>query len=188
MTTPTRLSPVGLLSPVTPSSPPSEMSAPLSSLATSVPSMLTSPSGEEERPLLFRTPPILRDKSASTQGRKSGHNLRNSAHYNHGLDIPSPPPSPLHIEEEIDCLEQYKSTSVPSSAPHSPSAARTQPSGQAAPEQAVTATNRLLRRLVAVTQRAAAQRARPRMNGWARTRRFWAYRTLWPLVRLFWTG
>ncbi|NP_001264013.1 pro-neuregulin-1, membrane-bound isoform isoform IIa [Danio rerio] len=141
MTTPTRLSPVGLLSPVTPSSPPSEMSAPLSSLATSVPSMLTSPSGEEERPLLFRTPPILRDKSASTQGRKSGHNLRNSAHYNHGLDIPSPPPSPLHIEEEIDCLEQYKSTSVPSSAPHSPSAARTQPSGQAAPEQAVSGSN-----------------------------------------------
>ncbi|XP_065127742.2 pro-neuregulin-1, membrane-bound isoform isoform X10 [Paramisgurnus dabryanus] len=100
ITTPIRLSPVGPLSPVTPSSPPSEMSAPLSSLATSIPSMATSPSGEDERPLLFRTPPIMRDKSASNQARRSGHNLRNSAHYNHGLDLLSPPASPLHIEED----------------------------------------------------------------------------------------
>lgn len=144
MTTPTRLSPMGLLSPVTPSSPPSEMSAPLSSLATSVPSMATSPSGEEERPLLFRTPPILRDKSSSNQGQK-GHNLRNSAHYNHGLDLPSPPASPPHIaeHEEYESSQQYTSTAAaaaPSSPPHSPSTAatqrstRTQSSGQTAPE------------------------------------------------------
>ncbi|KAI2660140.1 Pro-neuregulin-1, membrane-bound isoform [Labeo rohita] len=142
MTTPTRLSPVGLLSPVTPSSPPSEMSAPLSSLATSVPSMATSPSGEEERPLLFRTPPILRDKSGLNQGQKSGHNLRNSAHYNHGLELPSPLASPLHIveHEEYESSQQYQSTAAapaPSSPPHSPSAgqrsSRTQPSGQTGP-------------------------------------------------------
>ncbi|XP_051765641.1 pro-neuregulin-1, membrane-bound isoform isoform X5 [Ctenopharyngodon idella] len=143
MTTPTRLSPMGLLSPETPSSPPSEMSAPLSSLATSVPSMATSPSGEEERPLLFRTPPILRDKSSSNQGQK-GHNLRNSAHYNHGLDLPSPPASPLHIaeHEEYESSQQYTSTAAaaaPSSPLHSPSATaqrstRTQSSGQTAPE------------------------------------------------------
>ncbi|XP_067290388.1 pro-neuregulin-1, membrane-bound isoform isoform X8 [Pseudorasbora parva] len=143
MTTPARLSPVGLLSPVTPSSPPSEMSAPLSSLATSVPSMAASPSGEEERPLLFRTPPIMRDKSSSNQGQK-GHNLRNSAHYNHGMDLPSPPASPLHIveHEEYESSQQYTSTAAvsgPSSPPHSPSAAaqrstRTQSGGQTAPE------------------------------------------------------
>ncbi|XP_059381366.1 pro-neuregulin-1, membrane-bound isoform-like isoform X3 [Carassius carassius] len=133
MTTPSRLSPVGFLSPATPSSPPSEMSAPLSSLATSFPSMATSPSGEEEHPLLF-----LRDKS----GLKSGHNLRNSAHYNHGLELPSPPASPLHIveHEEYESAQQYRSTaaaSAPSSPPHSPTvdpcSSRTEPSGQMGP-------------------------------------------------------
>ncbi|XP_051539240.1 pro-neuregulin-1, membrane-bound isoform-like isoform X5 [Myxocyprinus asiaticus] len=122
MTTPTRLSPMGLLSPVTPSSPPSEMSAPLSSLATSVPSMATSPSGEEERPLLFRTPPILCEKN---QVQKSGHSnpLHNSAHYNHGLDLPSPPPSPQHITEDEEdeslprCTIAAAALSLP---PHSP--------------------------------------------------------------------
>ncbi|XP_026074926.1 pro-neuregulin-1, membrane-bound isoform-like isoform X5 [Carassius auratus] len=137
MTTPSRLSPVGFLSPVTPSSPPSEMSAPLSSLATSFPSMAMSPSGEEEHPLLF-----LRDKSGLNQGQKSGHNLRNSAHYNHGLELPSPPTSPLHIveHEEYESAQQYQSTaaaSAPSSPPHSPTvgpcSSRTQPSGQMGP-------------------------------------------------------
>ncbi|XP_016117049.1 pro-neuregulin-1, membrane-bound isoform-like isoform X2 [Sinocyclocheilus grahami] len=127
MTTPSRLSPVGLLSPATPSSPPSEMSAPLSSLATSVPSMATSPSGEEERPLLFRTPPILRDKSGLNQ---SGHNLRNSAHYNHGLELPSPPASPLHTVEQEESSQQYQSTAAASG----PNSSRTQPSGQTALE------------------------------------------------------
>uniref|UniRef100_A0A672LIG1 Pro-neuregulin-1, membrane-bound isoform-like n=1 Tax=Sinocyclocheilus grahami TaxID=75366 RepID=A0A672LIG1_SINGR len=127
MTTPSCLSPAGLLSPATPSSPPSEMSAPLSSLATSVPSMAASPS-EEERPLLFRTPPILRDKSGLNQ---SGHNLRNSAHYNHGLELPSPAASPLHIVEQEESAQQYQSTAA-ASPPHSPTAghrsSRTQPS------------------------------------------------------------
>ncbi|XP_016333274.1 pro-neuregulin-1, membrane-bound isoform-like isoform X5 [Sinocyclocheilus anshuiensis] len=134
MTTPSCLSPAGLLSPATPSSPPSEMSAPLSSLATSVPSMAASPSGEEERPLLFRTPPILRDKSGLNQ---SGHNLRNLAHYNHGLELPSPAASPLHIVEQEESAQQYQSTAA-ASPPHSPTAghrsSRTQPSGQTALE------------------------------------------------------
>ncbi|XP_036450720.1 pro-neuregulin-1, membrane-bound isoform isoform X1 [Colossoma macropomum] len=142
MTTPTRLSPVKLLSPATPSSPPSEMSAPLSSLATSVPSMATSPSGEEERPLLFLTPPRLREKAE--QEPKRSQQLRNSAHYNHGLESPSPPPSPLHITED----DQYESTqecnSTPAAAPasdsQSPAAShgskRTKPAAQASqPEQ-----------------------------------------------------
>uniref|UniRef100_A0A8C1SWF8 Pro-neuregulin-1, membrane-bound isoform n=1 Tax=Cyprinus carpio TaxID=7962 RepID=A0A8C1SWF8_CYPCA len=115
MTSPSRLSPVGLLSPVTPSSPPSEMSAPLSSLATSVPSMAASPSGEEERPLLFRTPPVLRDKSGLNQ---SGHNLRNSAHYNHGLELASP----LHTVEQEESSQQYQSTAAASA----PNSSRTQ--------------------------------------------------------------
>ncbi|XP_037403388.1 pro-neuregulin-1, membrane-bound isoform isoform X2 [Pygocentrus nattereri] len=142
MTTPTHLSPVKLLSPATPSSPPSEMSAPLSSLATSVPSMATSPSGEEERPLLFLTPPRLREKAEQEPNRSQ--QLRNSAHYNHGLESPSPPPSPLHIIED----DQYESTqecnSTPAAAPasdsQSPAAShgskRTKPAAQASqPEQ-----------------------------------------------------
>ncbi|XP_043106336.1 pro-neuregulin-1, membrane-bound isoform isoform X8 [Puntigrus tetrazona] len=127
MTTPSCLSPVGLLSPVTPSSPPSEMSAPLSSLATSVPSMAASPSGEEERPLLFQTPPFLRDKSGLNQ---SGHNLRNSAHYNHGLELPSPPASPLHTVEQEESSQQYQSTAATSAS----NSSRTQPSTPTAPE------------------------------------------------------
>uniref|UniRef100_A0A8C7N8C9 Pro-neuregulin-1, membrane-bound isoform n=1 Tax=Oncorhynchus kisutch TaxID=8019 RepID=A0A8C7N8C9_ONCKI len=94
MTTPTRLSPVELLSPVTPGSPPSEMSAPLSSLATSVPSVAVSPSGEEKRPLLFTTQPQP-DHHISQSKRKS-------AHYNHGQEAHSPPPSPLRIVEDDD--------------------------------------------------------------------------------------
>ncbi|MCJ8742597.1 hypothetical protein PDJAM_G00083950 [Pangasius djambal] len=122
VTTPTRLSPVKLLSPATPSSPPSEVSAPLPSLATSIPSMATSPSGEEERPLLFLTPPRLREKSEPSRAQQ----LRNSAHYNHGLDEMSPPPSPLHIQEDEQHESMQEDSSVPSapptSAPHSPTA------------------------------------------------------------------
>lgn len=128
VTTPTCLSPVGLLSPVTPSSPPSEMSAPLSSLATSVPSMATSPSGEEERPLLFRTPPVLRDKC----GSKPGHNLRNSAHYNHGLELLSPPASPLHIDEDDGEDESSRQPSPPHSPVHHHTR-RTQQTAEASP-------------------------------------------------------
>ncbi|XP_051973455.1 pro-neuregulin-1, membrane-bound isoform-like isoform X2 [Xyrauchen texanus] len=135
MTTPTCLSPMGILSTVTPSSLPSEISAPLSSIAISVPSMAMSPSGEEERPLLFRTPPILRDKN-----QPHSHPLRNSAHYNHGLDLLSPPPSPLHItgDEEDKRLPQYtsKAAAAASSTPsHSPphQSNRTQQSGPMEP-------------------------------------------------------
>lgn len=93
MTTPTRLSPVSRTSLTTPGSPPSEMSAPLSSLAISVPSVALSPSGEEERPLLLssaRQP----HKSSSRDEQK-----RTSAHYNHGHVAHSLPPSPLFTME-----------------------------------------------------------------------------------------
>lgn len=98
------------------------MSAPLPSLAASTPSMATSPSGEEERPLLFLTPPRLREKSEPSRVQQ----LRNSAHYNHGLDEISPPPSPLHIQEDEKHKTLQDDNSVPcappTSAPHSPSA------------------------------------------------------------------
>ncbi|XP_072514245.1 pro-neuregulin-1, membrane-bound isoform isoform X2 [Salminus brasiliensis] len=142
MTTPTRLSPVKLLSPATPSSPPSEMSAPLSSLATSIPSMATSPSGEEERPLLFLTPSCLREKAEQEPSR--AQQLRNSAHYNHGLESPSPPPSPLHITEDDQYESTQENSGTPAAAPvsdqNSPtdghSSKRTKPAAQAGqPEQ-----------------------------------------------------
>lgn len=106
MTTPTRLSPVELLSPVTPGSPPSEMSAPLSSLATSVPSVAVSPSGEEERPLLFTTQPRP-DHHISQSKRKS-------AHYNHGHEAHSPPPSPLRIVESdnYETTQEYEAVAA----------------------------------------------------------------------------
>lgn len=69
---------------MTPGSPPSELSVPLSSLAVSVPSMALSPSGEEERPLLLLNKLRARDEQRRT-----------SAHYNHGLMAHSLPPSPL---------------------------------------------------------------------------------------------
>ncbi|XP_076614385.1 pro-neuregulin-1, membrane-bound isoform isoform X2 [Chaetodon auriga] len=93
MTTPTQLSAVSQTSLATPGSPPSEMSAPLSSLAISVPSVALSPSGEEERPLLLlnaRQP----HKSSSRDEQK-----RTSAHYNHGHVTHSLPPSPLFTME-----------------------------------------------------------------------------------------
>ncbi len=93
MTTPTRLSSGSRTSLATPGSPPSEMSAPLSSLAISVPSVALSPSGEEERPLLLsnaRQP----HKSSSRDEQK-----RTSAHYNHGHVAHSLPPSPLFTME-----------------------------------------------------------------------------------------
>ncbi|KAJ7988187.1 hypothetical protein DPEC_G00321010 [Dallia pectoralis] len=89
VTSPTRLSPVELLTAMTPGSPPSEMSA---SLAT--PSVVVSPSGEEKRPLLFTGDKPRHDRHHS-------QSKRNSAHYNHGQDTPSPPPhSPLRIVED----------------------------------------------------------------------------------------
>ncbi|XP_062269209.1 pro-neuregulin-1, membrane-bound isoform [Platichthys flesus] len=90
-------------SPVTPGSPPSEMSAPLSSLAISNPSVALSPSGEEERPLLLsRQPHKSRDEQK-----------RSSAHYNHGHMAHSLPPSPLSPPEDVQCdaTEQTPSAS-----------------------------------------------------------------------------
>ncbi|CAN9504685.1 unnamed protein product [Ophioblennius macclurei] len=97
VTTMTRLSGESRTSLTTPGSPPSEMSAPLSSLAVSVPSVAAlSPSGEEERPLLLsktRQP----HKASSRDEQK-----RNSAHYNHGHEAHSLPPSPLFTSENVD--------------------------------------------------------------------------------------
>lgn len=93
MTTPSRLSPVSQTSLATPGSPPSEMSAPLSSLAISVPSVALSPSGEEERPLLLLNT-RQQHKSLSRDKQK-----RTSAHYNHGHVAYSLPPSPLFTME-----------------------------------------------------------------------------------------
>ncbi|XP_030624268.1 pro-neuregulin-1, membrane-bound isoform isoform X1 [Chanos chanos] len=149
MTTPTHLSPVNLLSPVTPSSPPSESSVQLTSLAMSVPSMATSPSGEEERPLLFITSPQLRDKQHQEQSRNQYQ--RNSAHYNHGLEDSSPLPSSLCIveDDEYESTQEYDASNT--TTPQSPSdkvpnarAKRTKPSapqtGQAA-EQASSSSS-----------------------------------------------
>lgn len=94
-------------SPATPGSPPSEMSAPLSSLAISVPSVALSPSVEEERPLLL----------SNTQQHKfinHNHQKRTSAHYNHGHDAHSLPSSPLLFREHSN----YNSTGE-----HDPTAA-----------------------------------------------------------------
>ncbi|KAF0031890.1 hypothetical protein F2P81_016445 [Scophthalmus maximus] len=63
------------------------MSAPLSSLAVSVPSVALSPSGEEERPLLLR--------QANTKSSGRDEQKRSSAHYNHGHVAHSLPSSPL---------------------------------------------------------------------------------------------
>ncbi|KAK7126241.1 hypothetical protein R3I93_021579 [Phoxinus phoxinus] len=112
ITSPARVSPVGLLSPATPS----ETSAPLSSLATPVPS---SPSGEEERPLLF-----LRDKPSAHQSQ-TGQNLRHSAHYNHGVDLPT--------EEQDSSSQRFTSTGAASSPSHSPGT-RTQAAPAPEPE------------------------------------------------------
>ncbi|XP_075885360.1 pro-neuregulin-1, membrane-bound isoform isoform X2 [Nelusetta ayraudi] len=95
-TTPPCLSADSQVSLATPGSPPSETSAPLSSLAISVPSVALSPSGEEERPLLL---------SSSNKGQPrhcSGGDdrKRSSVHYNHGhVAEDSVPPSPLFAME-----------------------------------------------------------------------------------------
>ncbi|XP_051268255.1 pro-neuregulin-1, membrane-bound isoform isoform X5 [Dicentrarchus labrax] len=91
MTTLIRLSPLSQTFLATPGSPPSEMSAHLSSLAISVPSVALSPSGEEECPLLL---------SNTRQPHKSrDEKKRTSAHYNRGHAAHSLPPSPLFSME-----------------------------------------------------------------------------------------
>ncbi|XP_049594420.1 pro-neuregulin-1, membrane-bound isoform isoform X6 [Syngnathus scovelli] len=83
------LSSVSCSTPGTPNSPPSEMSATLSSQAISVPSVALSPSAEEKRPLLL-SKAHQPSKSLSRDELK-----RTSAHYNHGQEAHSLPPSPL---------------------------------------------------------------------------------------------
>lgn len=104
MTTPTQLSPVSQTFPVTPVSPPSEMSVPLSSLAISVPSVALSPSGEEERPLLVsnRHQP---HKSSSRDDQK-----RTFAHYNYGHVAHSLPPSPLFTMDDANYTGNHDDT------------------------------------------------------------------------------
>ncbi|XP_019909217.2 pro-neuregulin-1, membrane-bound isoform isoform X3 [Esox lucius] len=117
VTTPTHLSPVELLTPVTPGSPPSEMSA---SLATPAPSLAVSPSGEEERPLLFTASIWPRDKPRHDP--RHAQSKRNSAHYNHGQDVHSPPPSPLRIVEDDDyeTTQEYEAVAAELVPPNPP--------------------------------------------------------------------
>lgn len=96
MTTPTCLSAVSRTSLATSGSPPSEMSAPLSSLAISVPSVALSPSAEEERPLLLSN--TCQPHKSSNQDEQK----RTSVHYNHGHVADSLPPSPLFTMENGD--------------------------------------------------------------------------------------
>ncbi|XP_029921184.1 pro-neuregulin-1, membrane-bound isoform [Myripristis murdjan] len=115
---PNQLSPITLTSPGTPGSPPSEMLAPTSSLATSVPSVVVSPSAEEEHPLLLAT--TLQSHSKSSYEH---HNQlkRKSSHYNHGQDIHSPPPSPpITMEDDdyqISCGHDTTAAMVPPVSP-----------------------------------------------------------------------
>ncbi|XP_077944420.1 pro-neuregulin-1, membrane-bound isoform isoform X2 [Gasterosteus aculeatus] len=104
MTTKTQVCLVSQTSPATPGSPPSEMSAPLSSLAISVPSLALSPSGEEERPLLLSNT-CQPCKSMSRDEQK-----RTSAHYNHGHVTHSLPPSPLFTMENGYYIGEYDNT------------------------------------------------------------------------------
>ncbi|XP_061118451.1 pro-neuregulin-1, membrane-bound isoform isoform X2 [Conger conger] len=140
MTTPSRLSPVDLQSPVSPQSPPTETSPPLSSLATSVPSVAVSPLGEEERPLLFATPPRPRDKQRPDHAHShSGQYQRNSAHYNHGQDTRSAPPSPLRIveDDEYETTQEYEAPAPqpPRKVPDGRRAKRTKANGPGAPAE-----------------------------------------------------
>ncbi|KAI4816912.1 hypothetical protein KUCAC02_009212 [Chaenocephalus aceratus] len=81
------------------------MSAPLSSLAISVPSVALSPSGEEERPLLL---------SNNRQSMSRDEQKRNSAHYNHGHEAHSLPPSPLLAMENgyYQVIGEHDATAV----------------------------------------------------------------------------
>ncbi|XP_023142073.2 pro-neuregulin-1, membrane-bound isoform isoform X1 [Amphiprion ocellaris] len=92
----TRLSPESWTSPITPGSPPSETSPPLSSLAISVPSVALSPSGEEERPLLLSG--MGHQQRLTSQDEQK----RTSFHYNHGHVAHSLPPSPLLSVENVN--------------------------------------------------------------------------------------
>ncbi|NWJ08974.1 NRG1 protein, partial [Crypturellus undulatus] len=109
MTTPARMSPEDFHTPTSPKTPPSEMSAPVSSLTVSVPSVAVSPFVEEERPLLLVTPPRLREKY--------DHHVQqfNSFHHNPAHESSSLPPSPLRIveDEEYETTQEYEPAQEP---------------------------------------------------------------------------
>ncbi|NXJ12659.1 NRG1 protein, partial [Odontophorus gujanensis] len=109
MTTPARMSPVDFHTPTSPKTPPSEMSPPVSSLTTSIPSVAVSPFMDEERPLLLLTPPRLCEKYDNhLQQFKSIHN--NPTHESNSL-----PPSPLRIveDEEYETTQEYEPAQEP---------------------------------------------------------------------------
>ncbi|XP_014393350.1 PREDICTED: pro-neuregulin-1, membrane-bound isoform isoform X6 [Myotis brandtii] len=129
MTTPARMSPVDFHTPSSPKSPPSEMSAPVSSTTVSMPSMAVSPFVEEERPLLLVTPPRLREKY--------DHHPQqfNSFHHNPAHESSSLPPSPLRIveDEEYETTQEYEPAQEPvKKLTNSRRAKRTKPNGHIA--------------------------------------------------------
>uniref|UniRef100_A0A1A8SFM8 Neuregulin 1 n=2 Tax=Nothobranchius TaxID=28779 RepID=A0A1A8SFM8_9TELE len=94
MRSPTQLSPESKTVPTTPGSPLSETSAPLSSLAVSVPSVALSPSVEEERPLL-----LSKKKNQSHLSSRLDEQKRSFCHYNHVAH--SLPPSPALTAKNV---------------------------------------------------------------------------------------
>ncbi|XP_075460986.1 pro-neuregulin-1, membrane-bound isoform isoform X4 [Ascaphus truei] len=133
MTTPARMSPVDFQTPLSPKSPSSEMSPPVSSLAVSVPSVAVSPFIEEERPLLLVSPPRLRDKRYDLYYHHHHYNQQyNSYHHNPAHDSSSLPPSPLRIveDEEYETTQEYEPTQEPTKKlVNSRRAKRTKPNG-----------------------------------------------------------
>ncbi|XP_067850510.1 pro-neuregulin-1, membrane-bound isoform isoform X3 [Heptranchias perlo] len=105
MTTPARMSPVDFRTPMSPKSPVSEMSPPVSSLTISMPSVVISPLIEEERPLLLVTPPRQREKR-----RDPYRQQRSSA-----KDGTSVPPSPPRVAEddEYETTQEYEQALEP---------------------------------------------------------------------------
>ncbi|XP_072112462.1 pro-neuregulin-1, membrane-bound isoform isoform X3 [Mobula birostris] len=100
MTTPARMSPVDFRTPMSPMSPGSEMSPPVSSLTISMPSVPISPSIEEERPLLLVTPPRQREKRQDAYKQYRG-SARDSA---------SVPASPQRVveDDEYETTQEYE--------------------------------------------------------------------------------
>ncbi|XP_067901277.1 pro-neuregulin-1, membrane-bound isoform isoform X5 [Heterodontus francisci] len=100
MTTPARMSPVDFRTPMSPKSPDSEMSPPVSSLTISMPSVAISPLIEEERPLLLVTPPRQREKRQDPYKQ-----YRNSA-----KDSGSIQASPLRVveDDEYETTQEYE--------------------------------------------------------------------------------
>uniref|UniRef100_H2ZUQ8 Neuregulin 1 n=1 Tax=Latimeria chalumnae TaxID=7897 RepID=H2ZUQ8_LATCH len=133
MTTPARMSPVDFQTPLSPKTPPSEMSPQVSSLTISVPSVAISPFIEEERPLLLVTPPRLREKRQEHHSQQ-----RNSYHHNPAHETNSLPPSPLWIvdDEEYETTQEYEpAQEAPKKLVNSRRAKRTKPNGHISQRQ-----------------------------------------------------